>query len=62
MPVHKDVLCDSCGAMNFAGLRYRCEICIDYDLCGACYDNDKESLQHSKSHSMKCIPEPTPRR
>jgi hypothetical protein len=53
------ILCDSCGATNFEGLRYRCKICINYDLCGACYNDGKESLQHSKSHSMKCIPEPT---
>jgi hypothetical protein len=53
------IVCDSCGATNFEGLRYCCKICVNYDLCGACYNDGKESLQHSKSHSMKCIPEPT---
>ncbi|CAF0725574.1 unnamed protein product [Didymodactylos carnosus] len=54
-PYH--VLCDYCGVENFADLRYCCEICDNYDLCGACYADGKESLQHSKSHPMTCIPE-----
>lgn len=48
--------CDSCQVEDFSGLRYCCEICDDYHLCGTCFDHGKESLEHLKSHSMKCIP------
>jgi hypothetical protein len=49
--------CDYCGAKNFEGFRYHCEVCFDYDLCSTCYDDEKESLQHSKSHPIRCIHE-----
>ncbi|CAF3287129.1 unnamed protein product [Rotaria sp. Silwood2] len=58
MPTNKGIVCDYCAAKDFEGLRYCCEICKNYDLCDACYNNGEESLQHSKSHPMKCISEP----
>ncbi|KAK6015107.1 zinc finger, ZZ type [Ostertagia ostertagi] len=33
--LHKDVLCDVCDAVVI-GTRYRCLLCVDYDLCERC--------------------------
>ncbi|KAK6046413.1 zinc finger, ZZ type [Cooperia oncophora] len=33
--VHKDVLCDMCDGVVI-GIRYRCLLCVDYDLCQNC--------------------------
>ncbi|XGW05357.1 hypothetical protein V3C99_016041 [Haemonchus contortus] len=33
--VHKDVLCDVCDAV-IIGTRFRCLLCLDYDLCQNC--------------------------
>eukprot|EP00427_Karlodinium_veneficum_P025564 CAMPEP_0169120972 /NCGR_PEP_ID=MMETSP1015-20121227/32403_1 /TAXON_ID=342587 /ORGANISM="Karlodinium micrum, Strain CCMP2283" /LENGTH=507 /DNA_ID=CAMNT_0009184011 /DNA_START=48 /DNA_END=1570 /DNA_ORIENTATION=- len=30
-------VCDGCGQWCIAGQHYKCAICPDYDLCGACY-------------------------
>ncbi|CAM4826028.1 unnamed protein product [Rotaria magnacalcarata] len=65
MPVHEDIFliligysCDYCSEAEFEGFRYNCTICSNYDLCSACYENGKVSLQHSNSHPMICIQEP----
>ncbi|PKX95644.1 EF hand domain protein [Aspergillus novofumigatus IBT 16806] len=44
--IHRQVTCNSCGAMPIQGIRYRCANCIDYDLCETC-----EAMQvHIKTH------------
>ncbi|CAF1664079.1 unnamed protein product, partial [Adineta ricciae] len=53
-------LCDGCKIKDFEGLRYHCEICIDYDLCEKCHDDGKESLQHLNVHSMERISDSSP--
>lgn len=35
--IHYGVGCDACGVMNFAGMRYHCLQCANFDLCEACY-------------------------
>eukprot|EP00928_Gymnodinium_smaydae_P004384 TRINITY_DN1149_c0_g2_i1.p1 TRINITY_DN1149_c0_g2~~TRINITY_DN1149_c0_g2_i1.p1 ORF type:complete len:359 (-),score=50.30 TRINITY_DN1149_c0_g2_i1:43-1119(-) len=34
---HYGVICDGCQARDFAGARFRCLSCNDFDLCSACY-------------------------
>jgi hypothetical protein len=31
--VHKHVTCDNCGKKNIEGVRYKCAVCADFDLC-----------------------------
>jgi hypothetical protein len=40
---------------NFPGRRYKCLLCDNYDLCGACYDIEAESQNHKNDHPMQCI-------
>lgn len=52
---HEGVSCNSCRKNNFRGLRYKCLICYDYDLCSACYEAGLTSTRHTVSHPMQCI-------
>ncbi len=47
--VHKFVTCDGCGEKGIRGIRYKCSVCYDYDLCERC--ESKQGL-HSPSHPM----------
>ena len=40
--VHQYIHCDGCGMNPLCGIRYKCTICHDYDLCERCED----SLNH----------------
>ena len=33
---HVGISCDSCGVSPLQGVRYRCSVCPDYDLCDTC--------------------------
>ncbi|XP_045778875.1 E3 ubiquitin-protein ligase Kcmf1 [Maniola jurtina] len=52
---HEGVSCDACLKNNFRGRRYKCLICIDYDLCAACYESGATTNQHTTEHPMQCI-------
>jgi hypothetical protein len=52
---HEGVSCDSCRKNNFKGLRYKCLICFDYDLCSACYEANITSSRHTVNHPTQCI-------
>ncbi|CAK1545702.1 unnamed protein product [Leptosia nina] len=52
---HEGVSCDSCLKNNFRGRRYKCLICIDFDLCAACYECGATTNQHTTEHPMQCI-------
>lgn len=52
---HEGVTCDGCGKSNFVGIRHKCNICYDYDLCDECFVNGITSKSHVGSHPMKNI-------
>lgn len=49
------VSCDSCKVNNFKGLRHKCLICYDYDLCSRCHEAGLVSSRHKVSHPMQCF-------
>jgi len=55
---HPGVTCDGCGERNFAGMRHKCMICDDYDLCDLCRENGVITKQHQDVHPMRTIPPP----
>lgn len=55
MSRHEGVSCDSCIKGNFRGLRFKCLICYDYDLCATCYEAGATNTRHTADHPMQCI-------
>jgi hypothetical protein len=35
-PVHSNIRCDGCDQFPLVGVRYKCSVCPDYDLCSKC--------------------------
>lgn len=59
--VHKGVFCDCCQANNINGVRYKCSVCPDFDLCGSCVEaNERNPEQriHPRDHLFLRIAEP----
>merc|ERR1712168_156649 len=52
---HEAVSCDNCLQTNFEGIRFKCLICFDYDLCERCHTNGATTQRHLSSHPMQCI-------
>ncbi|XP_040851494.1 sequestosome-1 isoform X1 [Ochotona curzoniae] len=50
--VHPNVICDGCNG-PVVGTRYKCSVCADYDLCGAC-----EGKGLHQEHSKLAFPSP----
>lgn len=57
MSRHENVSCDLCLKSNFKGLRYKCLLCFDYDLCNKCYESTdtRTNRGHSKNHPMQVL-------
>jgi len=45
---HFGVVCDGCQSQNFPGIRYKCSVCPDFDLCEAC----EKKGSHDPSHPL----------
>ena len=43
--VHPNIICDGCQ-QHVIGVRYKCMVCPDYDLCGTCEGQGKHSDHH----------------
>ncbi|XP_014799364.1 PREDICTED: E3 ubiquitin-protein ligase MIB2-like [Calidris pugnax] len=44
---HPNIICDCCKKHGIQGMRWKCKMCFDYDLCTQCYMNNKHDLSHS---------------
>mmetsp|Transcript_49548 Transcript_49548/g.106022 ORF Transcript_49548/g.106022 Transcript_49548/m.106022 type:complete len:446 (+) Transcript_49548:116-1453(+) len=51
--VHHGFTCDGCQTSPIEGPRYRCTVCDDYDLCGACFVKKEEI--HTEGHDFRSI-------
>lgn len=54
--IHESVQCDNCGKSNFAGIRFKCTVCTDYDLCEQC--ESKQPPVHDSTHTLMKIVKP----
>ncbi|XP_056279407.1 E3 ubiquitin-protein ligase MIB2 isoform X2 [Pseudoliparis swirei] len=57
---HSNIICDSCKKHGIMGMRWKCKVCFDYDLCTQCYMNNKHDLghafeRHETAHSQPVI-------
>ncbi len=48
---HIDIACNNCKMVPIKGLRLKCDVCHDYDLCITCM----EKREHDKSHPLIAI-------
>lgn len=55
MSRHESVSCDNCLQTNFEGIRYKCLMCYDYDLCEKCHSRGFTTGRHRSDHPMQCI-------
>lgn len=51
--------CDGCGQQCFTGIRYKCAVCADYNLCSSCYNRNIHDLTHSFKQIIKPGNQPT---
>ncbi|KAJ3085877.1 hypothetical protein HK102_013724 [Quaeritorhiza haematococci] len=50
------VVCDGCNKRAFAGDRYKCSACADFDLCGECHVKAKDI--HNSTHGFNRMEHP----
>jgi len=44
--IHNNVACDGCGMSPIKGIRFKCSVCPDFDLCSKCEVSSDHSTQH----------------
>ncbi|XP_047647045.1 E3 ubiquitin-protein ligase MIB2 isoform X3 [Phacochoerus africanus] len=44
---HPNIICDCCRKHGLRGMRWKCRVCFDYDLCTQCYMHNKHDLAHA---------------
>ncbi|ETE63806.1 E3 ubiquitin-protein ligase MIB2, partial [Ophiophagus hannah] len=44
---HPNIICDCCKKHGIRGMRWKCKVCFDYDLCLHCYMSNKHDLAHA---------------
>uniref|UniRef100_U3FYT6 E3 ubiquitin-protein ligase MIB2 n=1 Tax=Micrurus fulvius TaxID=8637 RepID=U3FYT6_MICFL len=44
---HPNIICDCCKKHGIRGMRWKCKVCFDYDLCLHCYMSNKHDLSHA---------------
>ncbi|EED16301.1 EF hand domain protein [Talaromyces stipitatus ATCC 10500] len=54
--IHRGVTCNNCGMLPIQGIRYRCDNCVDFDLC----ENCEAQQVHNKTHIFLKVRIPAP--
>ncbi|CAF1231192.1 unnamed protein product [Rotaria magnacalcarata] len=49
---YSNIRCDGCDKPDFSGGHYECQMCPNFNLCVPCYNNKRQTLNHSSSHRM----------
>ncbi|KAG8505495.1 E3 ubiquitin-protein ligase MIB2, partial [Galemys pyrenaicus] len=44
---HPNIICDCCKKHGLRGMRWKCRVCFDFDLCSQCYMQDRHDLGHA---------------
>ncbi|XP_062046272.1 E3 ubiquitin-protein ligase MIB2 isoform X3 [Lepus europaeus] len=44
---HPNIICDCCKRHGLRGMRWKCRVCFDYDLCTQCYMHNRHDLGHA---------------
>lgn len=52
---HFGIVCDGCNASPIVGIRWKCAVCEDFDLCGEC---EKIGSKHEINHPLLKLSEP----
>ncbi|CAF1296310.1 unnamed protein product [Rotaria sordida] len=47
-----NVSCNGCNSTKIYSDRYRCLQCIEYDLCGNCFEERRQTKEHLSGHAM----------
>lgn len=50
--IHKGIICDRCNCEDIKGIRFKCFVCPDYDLCEGCEEIEKHSHPMIKMRSQ----------
>lgn len=50
--IHTNIICDGCSMSPLVGVRHKCSVCNDFDLCSSCV------VSHDRTHPMIQINEP----
>ncbi|CAM9946622.1 unnamed protein product [Lampetra fluviatilis] len=57
---HPNIICDSCKKHGIVGMRWRCSVCYDFDLCTQCYMGNKHDLGHAFERHETALSRPVP--
>jgi len=57
-PIRHPAICDSCD-QDICGIRYKCSVCPDYDLCSSCEDRNMANSFHPPQHYFLKINKPS---
>jgi hypothetical protein len=53
--VHSNIRCDGCNQFPLVGVRFKCTVCPDYDLCASCESKN----EHPAEHALLKLKEPS---
>ena len=54
---HRGVTCDGCSVKPIKGLRFKCQVCDDYDLCELCHASNVHQVGHRFNQKPRFVSE-----